>query len=140
MLTKILRCSFVAIAFLTLTACGEPASKKLPEQVATEFIKAIYNDNDLKTIKLLSTSKLKGIIGHYSSVKMIQRHVMDLSLDKANVEVTDVGGDFFRKSRKDLTVELHINGKYNGGFVADDRFLLMTFENGIWKVKRIKKS
>ena len=71
---------------------------------------------------------------------MIQRHVMDLSLDSAKIKITDVGGDFFRKSRKDLTVELHISGKYNGGFVADDRFFLMTFEGNRWKVKRISKS
>lgn len=140
MLTKILQCSLVTVVFFALTACGDPASKKMPEDVAQEFIEAIYNDKDLKVIKSLSTSKLKGIIGHYSSIKMIQRHIMDLSLNKATVEVTDVGGDFFRKSRKDLTVELHISGKYNGGFVADDRFFLMTYEDNRWKVKRIKKS
>lgn len=134
------RGALVAMLSIGLMACGETESKKLPEDVAKEFIEAIYNTKDIKAIGPLSTSKVSDIVNHYRSVKMIQRHVMDLSLDSAKIKITDVGGDFFRKSRKDLTVELHISGKYNGGFVADDRFFLMTFEGNRWKVKRISKS
>lgn len=137
---KTLRWTVVAAIATLVMACGEQDSNKLPEQVAKEFVKAVYNDKDIKLIKSLSTDKISSIVDHYRSIKMIQRHVMDLSLDSAKIKVNQVGGDFFRKTRKDLTVELHINGKFNGGFVADDRFLLMTFNNGQWKVKKISKS
>ena len=140
MFFKLIRNTLIAALALGLAACDDNHSKKLPEQVAKEFVDAIYNTKDIKVIKSLSSSKISNIVNHYRSIKMIQRHVMDLSLDSAKIEVSDVGGDFFRQTRKDLTVELHISGKYDGGFVADDRFFLMTFEDKRWQVKRISKS
>ena len=137
---KILRKGLIVALAIGVTACGDKESIMLPEQVAKEFVDAVYNQKDIKTIKSHSTKKIADIVGHYRSIKMIQRHVMDLSLNKATIEVSDVGGDFFRKTRKDLTVELHIRGKVNGGIVADDRFLLMTHQDGRWKVKRISKT
>jgi hypothetical protein len=137
---KILRKALIVALAVGVAACSDEATKMLPEQVAKEFVEAVYNKKDIKSIKSHSTEKIADIVNHYRSIKMIQRHIMDLSLDKATIEVSDVGGDFFRKTRKDLKVELHISGKYNGGFVADDRFLLMTHEDGRWKVKRVSKS
>jgi len=137
---KILRNSLIVALAIGVTACADEESIMLPEQVAKEFVDAVYNKKSIKAIKAHSTKKISDIVSHYRSVKMVQRHVMNLSLDKATIEVSDVGGDFFRKTRKDLTVELHIRGKANGGIVADDRFLLMTHQDGRWKVKRVSKS
>jgi len=136
----ILKTGIIAIFALTIAACGDTQSKKMPEEVALEFVEAIYNSKDIETIKSNSVSKLAGLVDHYRSIKMIQRHVMELTLDSATIQVTEVGGDFFRKSKKDTKIELHIRGKYNGGLKADDRFLLMTWESNRWKVKRISKS
>ena len=102
----------------------------MPEEVAQEFVEAIYNAKDIDEIKENSVKRVAGLVDHYRSIKMIQRHVMELSLDSATVQITDVGGDFFRKSKKDTRVELHIRGKYQGGVVADDRFLLR-FRNSL---------
>lgn len=132
--------SIIAIIALMLLACGDPESKKMPEEVAQEFVDAIYNSKDIDVIKKNSVSKISGLVDHYRSIKMIQRHVMELTLDSATVKISDVGGDFFRKSKKDTKIELHIRGKYDGGIKADDRFLLMTWESNRWKVKRISKS
>lgn len=140
---KKIRSTLIVVLALGLIACSESNEGnaiKLPERVAEEFVDAIYNSKDIKLIDSLSTSRVSEIVYHYRSIKMIQRHVMDLSLESAQITVTDVGGDFFRQTRKDLTVELHISGKYDGGFVADDRFFLMTFEDKRWQVKRISKS
>lgn len=134
-----LKSTLIAVLALALVACGDPESKKMPEEIAKEFVEAIYNAKDIKEIKENASTKLSGLVDHYRSIKMIQRHVMELSLDSATVQVTDVGGDFFRKSKKDTKVELHIRGKYQGGIVADDRFLLMTWESNRWKVKRVSK-
>lgn len=135
-----IRNTVIAISALVLTACGSPESKKLPEDVAHDFVNAIYNTKNIEVIKKNSVSKLAGLVDHYRSNKMIQRNIMTLSLDSATIKVNDVGGDFFRKSKKDVKVELHIRGKYQGGIKADDRFLTMTWESDRWKVKRISKS
>ena len=135
-----IKATIIALFALALSACGNNESKKMPEEVAQEFVKAIYNAKDIDDIKNNSVKKVAELVDHYRSIKMIQRHIMELSLDSATVQVSDVGGDFFRKSKKDTRVELHIRGKYQGGIVADDRFLLMTWENNRWKVKRISKS
>jgi len=137
---KTIKSGIIAIFAMTIAACGDAESKKMPEEVAQEFVQAIYNTKDIDTIKKHSVSKVADIVDHYRSIKMIQRHVMELTLDSATVQITDVGGDFFRKSKKDTKIELHIRGKYNGGLKADDRFLLMTWESNRWKVKRISKS
>lgn len=135
-----IKAAIIALMALTLSACGDEESKKMPEDVAQEFVEAIYNTKDIKAIKKNSVKRVVGLVDHYRSIKMIQRNLMELSLDSATVQVTDVGGDFFRKSKKDTRVELHIRGKYQGGIVADDRFLTMTWENNRWKVKKISKS
>lgn len=135
-----IKATIIALFALTLVACGDKESKKMPEEVAQEFVEAIYNSKDINEIKNNSVKRVAGLVDHYRSIKMIQRHVMELSLDSAKVQVTDVGGDFFRKSKKDTKVELHIRGLYQGGIVADDRFLTMTWESNRWKVKRISKS
>lgn len=134
-----LKATIVIICSLMMAACGDAESKKMPEEVAQEFVDAVYNSKDLETLKKHSVSKVSGLVDHYRSIKMIQRHVMELTLDSATVKVTDVGGDFFRKSKKDTKIELHIRGQYDGGLKADDRFLLMTWESNRWKVKRISK-
>lgn len=136
----IVKTSIIAIIALMLSACGDPESKKMPEEVAQEFVDAIYNSKDIDIIKKNSVSKISGLVDHYRSIKMVQRHVMELTLDSATIKISDVGGDFFRKSKKDTKIELHIRGKYDGGIKADDRFLLMTWESNRWKVKRISKS
>ncbi|MGB0835615.1 MAG: hypothetical protein ACPGR2_13970 [Psychrobium sp.] len=135
-----IKATLIALMALTLAACGDEESKKMPEDVAQEFVEAIYNSKDINAIKKNSVKRVAGLVDHYRSIKMIQRNLMELSLDSATVQVTDVGGDFFRKSKKDTRVELHIRGKYQGGVVADDRFLTMTWENNRWKVKKISKS
>jgi len=135
-----IKTGIIAIFALTLAACGDAESKKMPEEVAQEFVEAVYNTKNVETIKQNSVRKLADLVDHYRSIKMIQRNIMELSLDSATVSVSDVGGDFFRKSKKDTKIELHIRGQYNGGIKADDRFLLMTWESNRWKVKRISKS
>lgn len=137
---SMIKTTLIALSSLLLLACGNPDSKKLPEEVALEFVEAIYNSKDIDAIKKHSVSKVSGLVDHYRSNKMIQRHIMELSLDSATIQVTDVGGDFFRKSKKDLKVELHIRGQYQGGIKADDRFFTMTWQSDRWKVKRISKS
>ncbi|NRA62739.1 MAG: hypothetical protein HRU25_17965 [Psychrobium sp.] len=139
MASRLIKLSIASLFGLMLSACGDTDSKKMPEEVATDFINAIYNSKDIKTIKFNSSDKVQDLIKHYRSVKMIQRHVMDLSLDSANVEINDVGGDFFRKSKKDTKIEVHIRGKFDGGFKADDRILTMTWQDKRWKVKKISK-
>jgi len=131
---------FFVGASLTLFGCGDAASKKMPEEIAYEFVEAIYNQKDFKIIQSHASDKLTGLIGHYRTVNMIQRHVMDLRLDSATIKISDVGGDFFRKSKKNTKIELHIRGQWNGGLVADDRFLTMTWEGKRWKVLKISKS
>jgi len=134
------RISIIIISALVLTACGEEKIK-LPEKAAEKFAKAVYNSQDIDEMKQHSNEKMATIIGHYRSIKMIQRNIMELSLEpQVTIEVKSVGGDFFRKSKKDTKVELHIRGNYEGGIKADDRFLLMTWVDGSWKVKRVTKS
>jgi len=135
------RIIMVLLASLAIISCGgDEHSKKMPEEVAFEFIDAVYNKNDLTLIKSHATPKLAKLAIHYRSIKSIQRHMFDLRLDSATIQVTDVGGDFFRKSKKDMKVELHIRGKWQGGVVADDRFLLLTWHDNRWKVAKISKS
>jgi len=131
----------IGLASFCVISCGGDAnSKKMPEEVAYEFIDAVYNKKDLKLIQSHSTSKLAKLAHHYRSIKSIQRHLLDLRLDAATIEITDVGGDFFRKSKKDTKIELHIRGKWQGGIVADDRFLVLTWQDNRWKVAKINKS
>jgi len=138
-MSLIKRISIIIFSALILTACG--AEKvKLPEKAAEKFAKAVYNSHDIDEMKQHSNEKMTTLIGHYRSIKMIQRNIMELSLEPpVKIEVKSVGGDFFRKSKKDTKVELHIRGQYNGGIKADDRFLLMTWIDGSWKVKRVSK-
>lgn len=135
-------CSTIALTILitlTLASCGNSASKKMPEEVAYEFVDAVYNSKDVTAITNTTTDKLTKLVTHYRSVNMIQRHIMDLRLDSATIQITDVGGDFFRKSKKDTKIELHIRGQWQGGLVADDRFLVMTWQDDRWKVAKIIK-
>ncbi len=133
---------FIMLASITIISCGggDDNSKKMPEEIAFEFVDAVYNKKDLELIKGHSTDKLAKLASHYRSIKSIQRHLMSLRLDAATIQITDVGGDFFRKSKKDTKVELHIRGEREGGIVADDRFLTLTWQDNRWKVAKVSKS
>lgn len=131
----------IILGSVSLAGCGgDTHSKKMPEEVAYEFLDAIYNKKDLKLIKIHSTDKVAKLADHYRSIKSIQRHLIDLRLNSATIQVSDVSGDFFRKSKKDTKVELHIRGEWEGGVVADDRFLTLKWQNNRWKVSKIDKS
>lgn len=138
---NIVKSIVILLATIGIISCGgDDNSKKMPEEIAFEFVDAVYNKKDLELIKGHSTAKLEKLADHYRSIKSIQRHIMDLRLDSATIQVTDVGGDFFRKSKKDTKVELHIRGNWQGGIVADDRFLTLTWQDNRWRVAKINKS
>ena len=42
---------------LALSACGDKESKKMPEEVAQEFVEAIYNAKDIDDIKGITLLK-----------------------------------------------------------------------------------
>ena len=46
-LNNMFKGALVAMLSIGLMACGETESKKLPEDVAKEFIEAIYNTKDI---------------------------------------------------------------------------------------------
>ena len=129
----------VTLLMTLLSGCGDKSKVKMPEDVAKEFLEAIYVTGDLKTARQLSVKELSDLLYHYRSMSTIQRHVLGLRLTTADITVRDVEADFFRRSEKDVKVELHIRGDFEGDRRADDRFLLMTKDGRRWKVKRITK-
>lgn len=129
----------LSLILLLLTGCSQKVEKKMPEEVAKEFLEAIYINKDLKAARLLSTQELSDLLYHYRSIAMIQRHILDFRLSTAEIFVRDVDADFFRRSEKDVEVELHIRGDFEGDRRADDLYLTVTKVGRHWRVKSIKR-
>lgn len=128
-----------ALIMALLAGCGQQGDKKMPEDIAKEFLEAIYVSPNLEIAQSLAGDELAELLYHYRSMAMIQRHIIGLRLTTAEVFVRDVEVDFFRRSEKDTKVELHIRGDFEGDQRADDRFLTMTKIGDHWKVKDIKR-
>ena len=135
---------FVAGLFLLLlTACSEPnealsGTFHAPEHAAAEFFDAIYNKNDLKLAKSLSTPELAELIAHYGTPRQVARTLINMSYDEVTINVNRAGQNLREQYGNETDVMLVFSGPFDGRIVNEMRVVRMVRVRGRWLVAEIK--
>lgn len=131
---KFLAVIFIGLSF-TLSGCEKQATA---EEVAIQFFQAIYVDKDVDKAKQLSMPALQELLTHYHTARMVQRHVIGLTMNDPVFDIANSTSDFLKKVSTEVVVKVRFRGNFDGSTVEDDRSLLLV-KNGLnWQVKEIE--
>ncbi len=130
----------ILVSILTLSGCNSDEQKPMgPEDVAVEFFKAIYVDEDVTKAQQMCVYELSELLQHYRNINAIKRHLIGMELKQPTIEVKDTSADFFRRLSEDVHVELHFTSRMNGRIYRDVRIVNVIKEaDGIWRVEKIQ--
>ena len=138
---------FVTFLFIIfLTGCEEQdkevgpysmLNKGTPEYSAVQFIRSIYEDDDLDVAISLSSDRLGRILKKYHTNRNVQRHLFNLKYD--TVVITPQSSNRVGRSEfaEKATITVFLSGMYDGDKIEDMRSLDLINEDGEWKVSRI---
>lgn len=134
---------FLLVLAILLSGCKETVDDaevnlQKPEDVATAFFYAVYNDRDISATKPYVNEEIWQILTHYKIATAVQRHVLNLTMTDITVQVLDVDLDFFRKFTSSTEVIVKIIGTKRGRKWKDDRKLLLKKKGKRWIITKIK--
>lgn len=136
-----LRMVLLSFALTALTACGseEPVNfeKAKPAEVIQGFYNAVYEQEDLKQAKLLSSARMADLISHYGAVSAVQRYVLGRYFDTVEVEVVSDSLTDYLNNSNELRATVIFEGTYDGDSVKDSRDVVLIQEDGSWVVDKI---
>lgn len=128
------RLVILALAFLVV-GCDEQMNA---EEVAVDFFQAIYLDNDVARAKQHSDPELRKLLEHYHTPRMVQRHVIGLSMNHPKIGVAHTTSDFLKKLAKEVVVKIRLKGELDGTIREDDRSIVVIKRGAEWKVNEVK--
>ncbi|GLP94814.1 hypothetical protein [Paraferrimonas sedimenticola] len=134
-----MRLLLLLVALLSL-GCQpkDPRAEMTPEQVAIAFLDAIYVQQNTQLASEFVSDELKELLAHYRLPSSVQRHVLGLRMNNAELMIGDVGIDFFRLSDKDIQVTVKLEGDLDFERRLDDRTLELNRINGYWYVTKVE--
>jgi len=150
MLTYRLRFIIGLMCLVWLTGCEQKADDSevgvggnslliegTPEYSAVEFVRCIYDDNNLETAIGLSTERLARILKKYHTNRNVQRHLLNLKYD--SVIITPQSSNRVGRSEfaEKATITVFLSGMYEEDKIEDIRSFDLVNENGMWLVSRI---
>ncbi|MBY5979865.1 hypothetical protein [Ferrimonas balearica] len=130
----------IALAVLAaslISGCNPRHDAQRPENVALTFFDALYNQNDAQTAMTLVADDLREVMGHYRIASQIQRNMVGLPLDEAELEVAEVDIDFFRRNSDQVEVLVRFSGHSGHRLIRDDRLVRLERRGEQWVITRI---
>lgn len=133
---------FIWILFILLALAGCEDSTKIitastPEQTASDFFSAFYNEKDLEKAKQLSTDELAEIIDSYGTVRQAGRVLLGMTFDSVELVTKSSSLNLRETSSGDKTVSVIITGYRNGEKYNELRTIIVTKKQNRWVVKSI---
>jgi phage tail tube protein FII len=121
---------------LLISGCKEKPST--PEQAALDFFAAIYIDDDVDKATQHTLPKLTELLQHYKTAHAVKRHLIGLSMQDVELNLSDTDADFFRKVATKAQVTIRFKGKIDGRVREDERTVKVIKKGNIWYVDSIK--
>ncbi|KFZ37962.1 hypothetical protein HR45_05470 [Shewanella mangrovi] len=128
----------VLLASSLLVGCDNVEDGELkPEDVATEFLRAIYIDRNIENALPYVTPQIQEVMKSYYIAASVQRYMLGLSMTDVTLSVEDIDIDFFRKFADETTVVIKLTGKKGGSDWIDDRTLRLKKTRSGWIITEI---
>ncbi|MCH1923657.1 hypothetical protein L9G74_04820 [Shewanella sp. C32] len=123
---------------LTMLGCGDVQDAPMsPEDVARNFLTAIYVDRDVEQALPYVTPQIQKVMKSYHIAASVQRYMIGLSMTDVTLTVEDIDIDFFRKFSDETTVVIKMTGKKGGQDWIDDRSLRLKKTRQGWIISEI---
>ena len=123
---------------LVMLGCDEAQDAPMkPEDVASNFMRAIYVDRNVEQALPYVTPDIRKVMKSYYIAASVQRYMLGLSMTDVTLSVEDIDIDFFRKFSNDTTVVIKLVGKKGGQDWVDDRSLRLQKTRTGWIITEI---
>lgn len=127
----------VLLGLLMLAGCDARQETQRPENVALAFFDALYNQDDARTAMTMVNEPLREVMRHYRIASQIQRNVLGLPLDDAELSVAEVDIDFFRRNTQQVEVLIRLSGHNGHRVVRDDRLVRLERRGEHWVITHL---
>ncbi|MBY6185977.1 hypothetical protein KUV89_04955 [Marinobacter hydrocarbonoclasticus] len=126
-----------ALAVFVLGGCDARKDTTRPESIAIAFFDALYNQADADTAMTFVNEELRDVMRHYRIASQIQRNVIGLSLDEAELSIGEVEIDFFRRNTQQVEVLVRFNGVRDHRQIRDDRLIRLERMGEKWVITHL---
>ncbi|MBY5922179.1 hypothetical protein [Ferrimonas balearica] len=128
---------YFLLGLLLLAGCNGRQDTQRPESVALTFFDALYNQKDAQSAMALVNEPLRDVMSHYRIASQIQRNVLGLALDEAELSVGEVDIDFFRRNAQQVEVLIQLSGHNGHRRINDDRLVRLEKEGERWVITHL---
>lgn len=115
-------------------------SEESPQYAAIVFMLSIYENENLNETISMASPSFRRTIKAYQTNKSVQRHILNLRLDRVEVEPMSGGFSPRNEFTKSSTVDLKITGYFNNEKIIDLRTVEMVKKSGDWQIIGVKNT
>jgi hypothetical protein len=130
------------IATLLLIGCDRnpPVNAQLgtPEYVAGEFFHAIYNEKDLSKAKGVATTNYASLLSSYGTARQAGRTLFNMNFDNVQINVNRSGRNLREQYQDDATIQLILDGEFDGKRIQEVRTVVLVRQRGKWLVNEVQ--
>lgn len=132
----------LCIATLLLIGCDRNpqvnAQLGTPEYVAGEFFHAIYNEKDLAKAKGMATSNYASLLNSYGTARQVGRTLFNMNFDTVQINVNRSGRNLREQYQNDATIQLILDGEFDGKRIQEMRTVVLVRQRGKWLVNEVQ--
>ncbi|GBL02827.1 hypothetical protein [Glaciecola sp. KUL10] len=115
-------------------------SEESPQYAAIVFLLTIYENENLDETISMTSQSFGRTIKAYHTNKSVQRHLLNLRLDKVEIEPMSGGFSPRNEFTKKSTVDLKITGYFNNEKIIDLRTIEMVKKGGDWQIIGVRNT
>lgn len=132
----------LCVATLLLFGCDRNpqvnAQLGTPEYIAGEFFHAIYNEKDLTKAKGMATSNYVSLLSSYGTARQAGRTLFNMNFDNVQINVNRSGRNLREQYHNDATIQMILDGEFDGKRVQEVRTVVLVRQRGKWLVNEVQ--
>ena len=133
---------FIGVLALLLVGCERNpqvnAQLGTPEYIAGEFFHAIYNEKDLTKAKGMATADYASLLSSYGTARQAGRTLFNMNFDNVQINVNRSGRNLREQYQDDATIQLILDGEFDGKRIQEVRTVVLVRQRGKWLVNEVQ--
>lgn len=128
---------FISLLFLLISCTEEEVKMPTDVDITVAFFDAIYNEKDLDTVLLYSSSSFKEEIRKYKTVSNVARRMLNLSFDSVSVNTQKSGAKVIDEFNEEVTMTVLLTGKRNERIFKEVKRIQLIKIHNVWLVNKL---
>ena len=127
----------ISLLFLLISCTEEEVKMPTDVDITVAFFDAIYNEKDLDTVLLYSSSSFKEEIRKYKTVSNVARRMLNLSFDSVSVNTQKSGAKVIDEFNEEVTMTVLLTGKRNERIFKEVKRIQLIKIHNVWLVNKL---